>query len=194
MNYTLYTVSPSRLEIGLCDVFRYLNVSSPDEELLKTAEECLAEALKIAQLKAVYVRSDVKVEGDKAIFDFMEMKSEKLCRFLEGCNGAYIFVATVGIKADMLVNRYMKTDMSRGVIFNAACVAVIEAFCDKLNGYLLGTGKSCRRFSPGYGDLKLEYQKELLSCLEADRRVGVTLTDGCLMIPTKSVSAIIGIK
>ena len=194
MNYTLYTVSPSRLEIGLCDVFRYLNVSSPDEELLKKAGDCLDEALNIAQLKAVYVKSNVKLENGKAIFDFMEMESEKLCRFLDGCNEAYIFVATMGLNADMLVNRYMKTDMARGVIFNAACVAVIEAFCDKLNGYLLGAENSGRRFSPGYGDLKLEYQKELLSCLEADRRVGVTLTEGCLMIPTKSVSAIIGIK
>ncbi len=194
MNYTLYTSSPSRLDISCRDVLRYLNIKSPDEEHLRAAAMSIDEALDIAQLKAVYVKTGVKLEENKAIFDFMEMESAQLRKFLEGCNEAYIFVATMGVKADMLVNRYMKKDMSRGVIFNAACVAVIEAFCDKLNGYLLNIENSSKRFSPGYGDLKLEYQRELLSHLEADRRVGVSLTDGCLMVPTKSVSAIIGIK
>ena len=194
MNHILYTSSPSRLEISTRDVLRYLNVREPDEELLALVNDCLDEAVKVAQLKAVYVRTNVALCGDKAIFDFIEMESKSLCKFIDGCDEAYIFVATMGIKADMLVNRYLKTDPSRGVIFNAACVSVIEAFCDKLNGYLLKTENSSKRFSPGYGDLKLEYQRELLTHLDSVRKIGVSLTDGCLMVPTKSVSAIIGIK
>ena len=194
MNYTIYTASPSRLKVGVGDVLRYLNIKKPNKELLRLAADSLEEALSIARLKAVYVGTGVRLERNKAIFDFMEMESESLCKFLNGCDGAYMFVATMGIKADILVNRYLKTEPSRGVIFNAACVAVIEAFCDKLNGYLLKAENSCKRFSPGYGDLKLEYQRELLTHLDSDRKIGVSLTDGCLMLPTKSVSAIIGIK
>lgn len=194
MSVTLYTASPSRLDISLSHVFRYLNIREPDGELLKIADECLTEAISVAQLRAVYVKTGVALKNGKAIFDFIEMESKDLCKFLDGCREAYVFVATIGVKADMLVNRYLKAEPSRGVIFNAACVAVIEAFCDKLNGFLLGKEKSGRRFSPGYGDLKLEYQRELLSCLNADRLIGVTLTDACLMVPTKSVSAVIGIK
>jgi hypothetical protein len=194
MNHTLYTVSPRLLEVSTREALRYLNIKSPDEALLRLTMDCIDEAKSVASLKAVYVKSGVTVENDTVRLDFMGMKSKKLAAFLDGCKEAYVFAATMGMRADMLVNRYLKAEPSRGVIFNAACVAVIEAFCDKLNGYLLGKEKSGRRFSPGYGDLKLEYQRELLSCLNADRLIGVTLTDACLMVPTKSVSAVIGIK
>ena len=63
-----------------------------------------------------------------------------------------------------------------------------------LNGYLLGVDASTKRFSPGYGDLALAHQKEVLKLLNAEKNVGITLTDTCLMVPTKSVSAIVGIK
>ncbi len=50
------------------------------------------------------------------------------------------------------------------------------------------------RFSPGYGDLPLAFQRQLLDALQADRRIGIGLTDTLLMTPSKSVSAIIGIR
>ena len=44
MSVTLYTASPSRLDVSLSHVFRYLNIREPDGELLKIADECLTEA------------------------------------------------------------------------------------------------------------------------------------------------------
>ena len=49
------------------------------------------------------------------------------------------------------------------------------------------------RFSPGYGDLPLETQRPLLQILDSGRRAGIVLSDTMLMIPSKSVSAIIGV-
>ena len=49
------------------------------------------------------------------------------------------------------------------------------------------------RFSPGYGDLKLEHQKDWFRLLDISRQIGIELTDSLLMVPTKSVTAIIGI-
>ena len=48
------------------------------------------------------------------------------------------------------------------------------------------------RFSPGYGDLSLEVQKEIFSLLDCPRKIGVSLGDSLLMTPSKSVTAIIG--
>ncbi len=50
-----------------------------------------------------------------------------------------------------------------------------------------------KRFSPGYGDLSLEIQKNLLAYLDAHRRIGIELTENYLMIPQKSVTAILGV-
>ena len=49
------------------------------------------------------------------------------------------------------------------------------------------------RFSPGYGDLPLEFQRDFFRILRPQRRIGVTLTDACLMVPSKSVTALVGI-
>ena len=50
-----------------------------------------------------------------------------------------------------------------------------------------------RRYSPGYGDLPLSVQPALLDALDAGRRLGVTLTESLLMVPMKSVTAVVGI-
>ena len=50
------------------------------------------------------------------------------------------------------------------------------------------------RFSPGYGDFSLEHQPALLSLLDTQRRIGLTLSEGGMMLPTKSVTAIVGIR
>ena len=50
------------------------------------------------------------------------------------------------------------------------------------------------RFSPGYGDFDLKYQKDILEYLDANKKIGISLTDSLMMIPTKSITAIIGIK
>ena len=50
------------------------------------------------------------------------------------------------------------------------------------------------RYSPGYGDLPLELQREIIRVLDCGRTIGITLTESLLMQPSKSVTAVIGMK
>ena len=50
------------------------------------------------------------------------------------------------------------------------------------------------RFSPGYGDLGLEMQKDIFAVLDCPRKIGLSLNESLLMSPSKSVTAIIGIS
>ena len=50
------------------------------------------------------------------------------------------------------------------------------------------------RYSPGYGDLPLETQTAVFKALDCERTIGVTLTESLLMRPSKSVTAVIGMK
>ena len=50
------------------------------------------------------------------------------------------------------------------------------------------------RFSPGYGDLPLDLQPALCAALDAQRRLGLTVTDSLLLNPVKSVTAVIGLS
>lgn len=52
-------------------------------------------------------------------------------------------------------------------------------------------GKRLRpRRSPGYGDLPIELSRTILNELDAPRKIGVSITDSNLLVPSKSVTAI----
>lgn len=46
------------------------------------------------------------------------------------------------------------------------------------------------RRSPGYGDLPIDLSREILGRLDATKRIGVSLTDSNLLVPSKSVTAL----
>ena len=60
-----------------------------------------------------------------------------------------------------------------------------EGIRDQVSGIRLR-----RRRSPGYGDLPLSLSRTIISELDATRRIGVSITDSDLLVPSKSVTAI----
>lgn len=129
----------------------------------------------------------------------MVIKSSNLSRNLRDCETAYLMAATLGIGPDRLIARASVSRMSRAVILQAAAAAMIEAWCDEVNQMIIGEaaeqGLYCRpRFSPGYGDFSLEYQKDFAQILRIQKEIGVSLTESLLMMPSKSVTAVIGLS
>ena len=126
------------------------------------------------------------------------LQSESLARNLTGCCGAILLAATIGPACDMLVRRAGVTSAADASIYQACGAAAIESFLDDINAKYKteyeAKGLFLRpRFSPGYGDLKLDHQKDWFRLLDVTKQIGIELTDSLLMVPTKSVTAIIGI-
>lgn len=46
------------------------------------------------------------------------------------------------------------------------------------------------RRSPGYGDLPLVLSREIIALLDATKKIGVSITDSNLLVPSKSVTAL----
>ena len=46
------------------------------------------------------------------------------------------------------------------------------------------------RKSPGYGDLPIELSRKIINGLDATKKIGVSITDSNLLVPSKSVTAI----
>ena len=87
--------------------------------------------------------------------------------------------------------------VSEAAILQAAAASAVEEVCDALNleinAEMEKSGLYARpRFSPGYGDFPLEHQPAFLKALDAAAKIGIHLTDGYLMMPSKSVTALIG--
>ena len=121
-----------------------------------------------------------------------------LARHLEGCHAAYLACGTIGAEFDALQRRVSAVSGTDALAVQAAGAALVEKLMDEVEDAIRGKLEDGEillpRYSPGYGDFPLSAQRELLGLLDAPRRVGVSLTDSFLMIPSKSVSAVIGVK
>ena len=124
--------------------------------------------------------------------------SESLAKHLAGCHAVYLACATLGVAFDALQRRTAAKSPADAFVLQAIGAAGIEALMDEMEGESradLAPGETLvRRYSPGYGDYPLAAQKTLFALLDAPRTAGVSLTENLLMVPSKSVSAVIGVK
>ncbi|MDR0465045.1 MAG: hypothetical protein LBG94_08035 [Treponema sp.] len=146
--------------------------------------------------KSVYAVYDCHVNSGAVTLGVMSVKSESLASHLKGCNRAVLLAATLGTKADMLIRRYSVQDMEKALIADNICADMIEAYLDETEKEIsiqedLKGLFAVDRYSPGYGDFNVTCQKDILKLLDASR-IGLSLTDGFMLTPSKSVTAVIG--
>jgi hypothetical protein len=102
-------------------------------------------------------------------------------------------LCTVGARLEDEVARRSADDrLLEALILDTIGSVAAEAAADALNRELCGAARARGRFagprcSPGYPGWELERQPELLAMLPAGL-LGVSLTDGVMMVPRKSVS------
>ena len=160
--------------------------------------EALAREVTAAARPAAHWRLEpvVRRAGGTLTVGSVEFGSADLARALDGCRHAFLLVATLGTGVDALLRRVSVTSAADALIVQGLAASLLESYLDdceqKMSGEIAGETLR-RRFSPGYGDLPLAVQRPLLAALDASRRVGVSLTDSLMMVPSKSVTAVIGI-
>lgn len=179
------------------EILRYLRTSSKteDERLLSLIDECCAEVNACVKPRTLHRIFDCEVTDDSLIIGDIVFKSRRLADTIKGCRRVCIFGATLGTECDRLLRTYSATDITRSIVLQACLASKIEEVCDSLEDTLVADGMSLRqRYSPGYFDLDINENRKVFEMLELTKRIGLTLTDTCQMVPTKSVTAIIGIE
>ena len=187
--------SPSEIKINRKEVATYLGYYSVecDCTINDMMQCCEKDFLNSAKFIACYEKVPVKIVDEIVDLGFKMFHSHSLAKNLAGCDYAYVLAATTGIEAHRLIERNSVIDPLKGAVTDCTGSAAIEAFCDKIN-LSLGDADFLRpRFSPGYGDLPLNYQKDIVEFLQTKKNIGVSLTESLMMVPVKSVTAIIGI-
>lgn len=121
-------------------------------------------------------------------------------KHLEGCDQAAVMAVTLGMEVDRMIRRHQVKNMAMAVILDAGASALADQAADQAEEILKGELKArlpqaftTIRFSPGYGDYPLRYQRDIIRLTDARRKIGLTLTRGDMMVPHKSVTAIIGV-
>lgn len=178
------------MTVSVQDVARYLRMGgrTPDGALAARIKELIDEATRVLRPARVWRRLPVAR---------IPMPGTTLLRHLEGCEEAYLACGTLGSALDALQRRVSVTSGADALIVQAVGAALVERHMDGVEDEIraeLAPGESlATRYSPGYGDFPLAAQRPILALLDTPRQIGVSLTDSLLMVPSKSVSAVIGV-
>lgn len=173
------------------EALRYLgHRGAPDGELLRRIEALSGSLIRAAKPRLVWRRLPLNPENEYLL------AGQDLRELLRECTDVVLFAATLGAEVELLLRRTQHRDMADAVILDACADCAIENVCDNFCADLAAEAAPAHltdRFSPGYGDLPLAHQRVLFDALNVTRRIGVTLTESGIMLPQKSVTAILGI-
>lgn len=125
------------------------------------------------------------------------LKGGTALKMLAQCHRAALLACTLGARFDLSLTALQARDMARAVIVDACGSALVEQGCGEAEAELSARfpGRYLTdRFSPGYGDLPLELQRDICAALDTPRRLGLHVTESLLLNPVKSVTAVIGLS
>ena len=147
-----------------------------------------------------------KPANDKAVtfgldpevsFADVTLHSRDLSTNLTGCSQVALLAATIGPQVDALIRRHSTVNPVYASILQATGAMFIEEVVDLVNDEIKKIAasqglKTKPRYSPGFGDVPLEVQKDFFRLLPCTR-IGLTLMDTLIMAPEKSVTAFVGL-
>ncbi len=183
------------------EAVRYLGYGNHaiDDGTLALIGDSFDELKRVAGRRIVYRIFDVLFkDNDRMEMGMLAVTSRDLRKNLTGCERVIVLGATLGAGVDLLMRRYSLTDMARAVVVQACAAALLEEYLDEwqeeIRHQMSAQGFYLRpRFSPGYGDFSVSHQEMILRMLDAPKRIGLSMTDGNMLTPTKSVTALIGL-
>lgn len=180
------------------EIFRYMRCPKPDDAVEALLTGCLEKALPCLSPRVAFAVFDIETTADGVRFPFGAWESRSLQEHLAGCEKALLFGATLGVGLDRLIAR-SSVDAAAALCYQAIGTERVEALCDAFCGEqkAIWAEVGCEmidRFSPGYGDWPLPAQADVFRFLDLPRRIGLTLNESYIMSPSKSVTAIVGMR
>lgn len=158
------------------------------QEQIEEAEGLLFEAARPAFAYAVLAAEDLPVQG------------VSLAKHLEGCDRLVLSAVTLGHDVDELISATQSEKIALSVVIDCGASVMAELAAnlaeEQIRDELAADAVPVfmtERFSPGYGDSPLEMQTQVLDVLDAEQQLGITLSKGFMMSPSKSITGIMGL-
>ncbi|MBQ8290915.1 MAG: hypothetical protein IJX88_00185 [Clostridia bacterium] len=188
MHNGVYVKMYADIPVDTAEALRYARQKEQDERIALLFNACVEEAA--CSLGVCYAVLTADEAGT--------LLGEAVKKRLGGATYALVFAATAGLGIDRLIARYAVTAPSKALLLQGLGAERIESlcntFCEEIKAACLQRGYAVTpRFSPGYGNIPVEKQREIFSLLCPEKRIGLTLNDSLMMTPAKSVTAIFGI-
>lgn len=128
----------------------------------------------------------------------LELPGRAIARHLRGCGEVALMAVTLGAKSEMQLRRETALSATGGMLADVCASSAVEQAANVLNEHLRAQANqrgfaTTWRFSPGYGDLPLSVQPGFLKALGADKALGISLTPALMLVPAKTITAIVGL-
>lgn len=178
-------------KLNRSEAIRYLGGAGiqMNDQMEVLMDECEKMVLEKAAPKFLYIELDLPCNTI--------MGGRDIANHLDGCEKAILMCATLGAEIDKLIRISQISDMAKAVVLDSFASVAVEQVCNKVDeiiaekydGYYMTF-----RFSPGYGDYPISLQQDFLRMLDAPRKIGLTTNENFLLMPTKSVTAVMGLS
>ncbi|MFA5143537.1 MAG: vitamin B12 dependent-methionine synthase activation domain-containing protein [Candidatus Omnitrophota bacterium] len=170
------------------------------EALLDSLGKALEEARSKAAPKIAIVKKFI-AKFETASFTLEDgpvISTKELSAYIKGANHIYAFLATIGKDVEEKATSYMNGgDHLSGYLLDRIGSFAVESMAKNAEDALrrklqLKNLSVSMRFSPGYCDWPIEEQSKIAQIIDFSS-VGVTLTQSCVMVPRKSITAVVAV-
>lgn len=190
-----------KLQIDPSQVASYLGFGRKalDQETQAQVDWAVEQLQLVARPRTSYQRFTLeKAETIQLTGTSFQLVGEDVKSLLADCDSCILLAVTLGQQVDGLIRRLSVTQLERSVVLDFCASSMVENLCDQLEEelHIRYTDKEhwfTDRYSPGYGDLPLACQREFCRLLNTERRMGLTVSASGILLPRKSVTAVIGI-
>lgn len=190
-------------QFRISEILRYLGYPEDysDNNVIQEISNAIDECILKAHPRITYKIFDpiFNKENNKIVLDNsnIELNGNAIFKHMNDASKIVCFAATLGVQIENYIKLLSFKEITKSIIFDSVCNECIEVVCDlgeiqiKQDDHLKNLFSNSR-FSPGYGDLPIEIQPNIIKVLDANRKIGLTCSQTNLLIPRKSVTAFIG--
>lgn len=163
-------------------------------------DECIHKARSLAHTGYVYEERKI-LQLDPSFIELeggIKFNTSKIPPYIKGATHLVLFVVTIGDGIEKEASSLTSgKDPLKGYLLDRIGSFAAESLADRLEKRLrkdcaLTKQSVSTRFSPGYCDWAIEEQFTMAKALDFSK-AGVRLTEGCMMVPKKSISAIVAV-
>ena len=189
-----------KLRINREDALRYMGFrAAPDNQTNELIDKCEERLLNTASPKYVWRVFDIeRSEGELKLSGCgFSLNGESIRGHLKGCSKAAVIASTLGSDTDRILKWAALEDGLTGLICDALASAYAEQVSEQAHAEILETVDGFGGtwvFAAGYGDFPLETNRFLIECIDAVRKIGVSCTGSCMLVPQKTIVGIMGLS
>lgn len=184
----------------ITDALRYMRVppEGRNEELEKTVSEAFRRLEGYATPRCVWGRFKILHFDGGFEIEGAYIRSKNLEKLTSRSNECILLAATLGHETDRQITIAQNRNMLEGIALDACASVMIDDYIDRFIKSEIVPGlhegeRMTSRFSPGYGDLSMTVTEDIIAILNAEKRIGLSVTRSLMMSPIKSVTAFAGL-